>query len=526
MKKNLLILASYSSILLISEILYRITFNITPLYKYFESFLIIFILLSLYFFAKYRISQIIIILFFICSTLINNLHQAVYLNWINGTNYYLMIKEWYEVANFGIPMISRVMPNIIWSIFDILVFISIAKFRKKTYLFADILFYLSMIYIFIRSFDTTQEFGITSNPGYSRIKSNYYSFGYFIGKVLPYEIFKLSDVKLYTHKKPKLVEKPKVKNIILIMGESASAHNFSTFGYKRDTSPFLTSIQNQYPSAIVKEAYSAGLMTAISLPSFFNAIPYPNGLKQIVSGRTNLFHLAKEAGFNTYFYSAQGERQMMIISLMGKTWIDDLRFPTNLGYDNNYSMNDHKVLPWFKAINLNKGNNFIVLHQRGSHGPYGSLLEPGSKKFKGGQPLDDYDSTIYDTDTLIKEVFQYLKSQSNQDWVLIYTSDHGQFVSNQYFNQGTGQEPNYVVPALIYSPDRNVQKIEKQFEKCKKMYHQQLSTFMIDLLGFDMPISDCKSGTVNWRLLTGDSGYYKMEQNKAPFFINPRQHTK
>ncbi len=525
MKKNCLILVLYSALLLVSEIFYRSVFEITPLYRYGESYLIIFIVLSLFYFAKYRISRIFIAFLFISSTLFNNLHQAVYLNWINGTNYYLMFKEWHEVMHFGMPMLftSGILVKILWSLFDIALFLSIARFRRQTSLIADSLFYIMMIYIFVRSFSTTQEFGITSNPGYSRIKSNYFALGNCIGRVLPYEFFNLSDIPVYSAKTPEKISLPKVKNIIFIMGESASANNFSAFGYQRNTSPFLANIQNQEPSAILKQAYSAGLMTAISLPTLFNAVPKPNGQEQIITGKTNLFHLAKEAGFKTYFYSAQPEKEMMIISLMGKTWIEDLRFPTYLNKGIYDGMNDHQLLPWFKEIDLADGQHFIVLHQRGSHGVYAEHLSEEEKGFKSGSVLDDYDSTILNTDQLIEKVYRYLKAQPNQDWVLIYTSDHGQYVTDKYFNQGTSVEPNYNVPIFIYSPEKAVQQIEHQFKPCPKMYHQQVATFIIDLLGFNMPISSCQEGTINSRLLTGDAGYYEVKQGEKPNLILPKK---
>lgn len=523
--KNIITLLIYSSVLLISEILYRHFFGVNSLYRLGESFLIIFILISLFYFSKYKVTRFLIALFFATATLINNIHYEVYQNWINGTNYLLMFKEYWEVTNAGIHMLGKISGGIIWGAIDIIIFISIAKFRKKTYLVADFLFILSMLYIFVRSFYSNQEFGITSNPGYSRIKANYFSFGYFIGRTLPYDLFNLSNVSVYYKDKPKVQSPPKLPNIIWIMGESVSANNVSALGYDKETTPFLTSLAKDYSDkTLLKPAYSAGLGTAISLPALFNAIPKPNGLEQIVSGRTNLFRLAKEQGYKTYFYSSQPENQMMIISIMGKTWIDDLRFPSNLGYKHSEGMNDHKLYPLLENINLNNGKNFIVLHQRGSHSPYAYYLSEQEKVFKEDTPLAKYDSTIYNTDQLIKKVFNHLKKFSNpEDWVLIYTSDHGQFVSNQVYNQGTLNEANYLVPILIYSENKDLQDSFKHFASCKKMFHQQLATFMINIMGYDMDISDCKNGTINSLILTGDSGYLNIKENTPPAFFIPKK---
>ncbi|SUB36142.1 protein DcaA [Pasteurella multocida] len=68
-----------------------------------------------------------------------------------------------------------------------------------------------MGYIFVRSFYTNQELGITSNPGYSRIKANFFAFGYFIGKTLPYDLFNLSNVSVYYRDKPNMTQPPMAK---------------------------------------------------------------------------------------------------------------------------------------------------------------------------------------------------------------------------------------------------------------------------------------------------------------------------
>ena len=62
------------------------------------------------------------------------------------------------------------------------------------------------------------------------------------------------------------------------MGESLSSKHVDYFGYERETMPFIRQLANENPNVLLKEAYSAGLMTAISVPALFNAIPRPNGL--------------------------------------------------------------------------------------------------------------------------------------------------------------------------------------------------------------------------------------------------------
>ncbi|NBI42081.1 sulfatase-like hydrolase/transferase [[Haemophilus] felis] len=522
MKRNILILSIYSAILLLSEILYRYFFNINSLYRIGESFLIIFVVLSFFYFSKSKITRFLVGLFFASGTLINNIHYEVYQNWINGTNYLLMFKEYWEITNAGLHMLDKIYGGL-WGIVDVLIFLSISRFRKKGYFIMDILFFLAMGYIFVRYFYTNQELGITSNPGYSRVKANYFAFGYFVGRTLPYDLFNLSSVPIYYKDKPKLISQPKIQNIVWIMGESLSARHVSALGYTRQTTPFLEKVVHEQPqNSLLKPAYSAGVFTAVSLPALFNAIPHPNGLEQIVSGRTNVFRLAKEQGYKTFFYSSQPENQMMITSIMGKTWIEDLRFPTSVGYKPSEGMNDHKLMPLFEQIDLSKGKNFIVLHQRGSHTPFAYYLSDSERVFKNDTPLDKYDSTVYNTDQLIEKVYKYLK-KSNQEWLLIYTSDHGQFVTNTVYNQGTLQDSNYVVPIFTYTENQEILNLQKPFLSCETMFHQQLATLIIKILGYDMDISDCRSGTINSAILTGDSGYLEIKDNKPPAFFIPKK---
>ncbi|AWX14892.1 protein DcaA [Mergibacter septicus] len=524
-KRDFVIINIFTLMLFMSEIGYRIVNSIPPigLTKAPENYLITLLFVSLYYFARFKLSRLFIFFFFFLSIIINNIHFAVYQNWVNGLNYYLAIKEWHEVYAAGIPMLDKLIIPLLWGTVDCLIFLSIAKYRRKTYVYSDILFILLIVYISIRSFSTSQEHGISPKTNYGRIKANYYSFGYFLGRILPYQLFSLSSVPEYTHKTPEKNHSPKIKNIILIMGEAETATHVSAFGYSRKTTPFFEQMQEDQKGLLLP-IYSAGKMTAISLPSFFNAIPYPNGMTQINQGNTSLFRLAKENNFHTYFYTAQAEMEMAITSLFGKRWIEHIIFPTHLGYDPYENISDNHLIPLFEKINLNKNNNFIVLHQRGSHTPYGKWLEPKEMVFGDTTIIDKYDSTIFHTDQLIKQIYQKLIQRPEKDWILIYTSDHGQYVTDQVYNQGTTVNDNYIVPLFIYTPDTVLQQeINHIFSACKIGYHQQLATLIIDLLGYKMPIAGCDVGYVNGNLLTGDNGYYKVQQNGKIEFINPKQ---
>lgn len=529
--KKLLILLLFSCVLLSSEIGYRLAYDIPSLDKYGETLIIILGLLILKYFARYRITRVIITFFFFLCTVVNNVHYQIYQSWINGINYWLMLKEISEVTHAGFDMISQWLPNAVWGFIEVLIFIvapiksSKTSPAKKNWAIADLLFVVMIVFVCAQSFSTDRSFGISPKTEYSRIKANYFSFGYFIGRILPNRLFNISSIPEYSHPMPQISSKPAVKNIIFIMGESETASHLSYFGYHRETSPFFTQFAQQHPEVVIKQTYSAGLMTDTSLPTLFNAIPHPNGMEQIIKGETNLFRLAKQQGFSTYFYSSQPEKQMRLANLVGTKWMDVIHFPTQEGYKFSERMPDKKLLPHLYRINLDKGSNFIVLHQRGSHAIYGEGLTEDEKEFKGNTPVDNYDSTIYHTDSIIKEVYNYLSQRETQDWLLIYTSDHGQSVSDKVQNQGViEKQDNYIVPLFLWTPKSSLQmKISQVFDPCDKAFHQQLSTLLINIMGYDMPISGCNEGTVLGQIITGDAGYLQIQSNGKSEFIYPKK---
>jgi len=68
---------------------------------------------------------------------------------------------------------------------------------------------------------------------------------------------------------------------------------------------------------------------------------------------------AKIQGFNTHFYTAQPERTMMIMSIMGKSWMDHQITPTQLGLSPDQGINDHKLLPLLQEIDILVDGRFV-----------------------------------------------------------------------------------------------------------------------------------------------------------------------
>ena len=519
--KEFVRILAYTIVLLSSEVLCRKILGFDACQKPFEEGLLIFFVVALMAYSKWWITKLTIAFFYFLATACNNIHFTIYEGWLNGVNMYLALTETNEVLRVGVSMLSELIVPVLWGLCECIFLLTVNVHNdKRKYSIADVLWLCLIFFVSGRSFSTKQEHGIFCKPAYGRVKASYFAIGYFLGHMLPYRLLNLGNLPMYTHTTPNKIFDTKLKNIVFIMGESESASHVNVFGYERNTSPFMKELSER-DDAVVKQSYSAGFMTAVSVPTIFNAVPWPNGQQHINQGNTNLLRLAKEQGFETFYFSAHAENDMNIIQPIGKRWIDNLVFPTNLGYSIEDPCSDHKLIEQFDKIDLSQGKHFIVLQQRGSHGPYGSLLTDEEKKpFGGMDRYDLYDDTILMTDRLIRYAYDRLIATGGKDWLLIYTSDHGQYVTRKVANQGTKHPECYIVPLVITSADSGVmQEAKEDFSRCEMASHYQMGSFIIRVLGYDYPRANMEKIVINSRTLDGESGYMEIVGGQEKFVI-------
>ncbi|AYV21248.1 MULTISPECIES: phosphoethanolamine transferase [Vibrio] len=347
---------------------------------------------------------------------------------------------------------------------------------------------------------------------HSTIKSSFYTWGYFAARVVPEEVFGLSRVKPFKSEAPSYVSSGSAHNIVVIMGESLSSEYMSVYGYSEPTTPWLEE-QSKQTNRFIAEGYSGGLFTDVSLPFFFNAIAKPNGVKQIGSGDTNIFRLAKENGYHTHFYSTQANYGLSLMSLLGRGWIDH--------YDDSYSITsnsykgvlDDELLNWLDGVDLNE-KNLIILHQTGSHMPYAERTPDSYKPFGSDTDYAEYMNSVHYTDDLIKQIQTRLEQKAPEDWVLIMTSDHGQYVTKSTAGHGNfNHESNYKVPIYISSDKKsNIDLAEVTLAKCDRVFQIQLSYYLTEMIGYSYPAPpSCSKGYVAGSRLTGDNGFLRVD---------------
>ena len=237
---------------------------------------------------------------------------------------------------------------------------------------------------------------------------------------------------------------------VMVVGETARAHNFSLYGYPRDTNPLLS----KTPGIIAfPDATTQSNTTHKSVPMLLSAAS--------AEDFERLFHekgiLAafKEAGFHTVFISNQ-QPNHSFIDFLGEQADEHYFLKTEDASKGNHYDADllkklDEILPEADASSSSHYRYrklFVVLHTYGSHFNYQeryprsfAYFKPDSKSEAKPENRQDllnaYDNTIRYTDYILHGIVERLqkweKTQAKTDGVysqptsaMLYTSDHGE----------------------------------------------------------------------------------------------------
>lgn len=237
---------------------------------------------------------------------------------------------------------------------------------------------------------------------------------------------------------------------VMVVGETARAHNFSLYGYPRDTNPLLSKTQGikAFPNVTTQSN-----TTHKSVPMLLSAAS--------AEDFERLFHekgiLAafKEAGFHTVFISNQLPNHSFI-DFLGEQ-ADEHYFlkkeDASQGnhYDEDLLQKLDEILPKADAsssAHYRYRKLFVVLHSYGSHFNYQeryprsfAYFKPDSRSEAKSENrrdlLNAYDNTIRYTDYILHGIIKRLQKweqvQNKTDGVycqptsaMLFTSDHGE----------------------------------------------------------------------------------------------------
>ena len=279
--------------------------------------------------------------------------------------------------------------------------------------------------------------------------------------------------------------------VIFVLGESARDSNFSLSGYNRDTAaplrPYLKDM------TVFHRTESCGVVTRVSVPCMFSpydrlsykeqAIPYTTNVLEILNkNNMDLLWLDNELGCNKVCRNITTE------------------FTCNSRDCSDMSLNEKlkKKIPSFNK------DTFVILHQRGSHGPRYDLRVPeehrkwtpyceraDSQQCTHKQLINAYDNTIYYTSFIVADIIKTLTDLTNEyNPILIYISDHGESLGeNGAWGHGgdfkDAPEEQKEVPFFVWMP-KSTRKVFGFSQKClneKTKQKQSQDVIFHSLLG-------------------------------------------
>lgn len=246
------------------------------------------------------------------------------------------------------------------------------------------------------------------------------------------------------------------KIMVLVVGETARAENFSLNGYHKPTNPELSKLD----LVNFTQASSCGTQTSVSVPCMFSGMKRSTYDEALAGHREGLLDIIQRAGYEvTWIDNNSGckgacDRIQHYISPK-----DDPRYKNECKDGECYDgILIDALKDYLKALDLKqiKKDQLIVLHQLGSHGPaYYKRYPAAFKKFtptcdtnniqncSRESLINSYDNTILYTDHVLSTLIHTLDALPVSTG-LMYLSDHGESTGeNGLYLHGT---PYFMAP--------------------------------------------------------------------------------
>jgi lipid A ethanolaminephosphotransferase len=221
--------------------------------------------------------------------------------------------------------------------------------------------------------------------------------------------------------------------VVLVLGETARADRFSLNGYERDTNRYTRAEDViNFPRVV-----SCGTSTAESVPCIFSGLGQAEFSHAAAMARESVVGAMQRLGISTFWRDN---------STGCKNVCDEQHFEQRADWTDAVLCDatgccDELLLEDLDALLADRSrDHFIVLHQRGSHGPaYHADVPSWAKEYSPECNLpnlrncdrasinNSYDNTILYTDYFLSRVIDELEQHdADFDTAMLYVSDHGE----------------------------------------------------------------------------------------------------
>ena len=287
--------------------------------------------------------------------------------------------------------------------------------------------------------------------------------------------------------------------IVLVIGETARANNFSANGYAKPTN----SHTHKYQPVSFKNMYSCGTATAVSVPCMFSSFTRDNFDRRKADNQQNLLDVVSLAGVDVLWIDNNGCKD--VCNRVPTITLDVNQ--DNPLCDGEYCQDEYLLEPLRNKLSqLRKNKTLIVLHMMGSHGPtYFKRYPAKHQKFTPDCHRSDiqnctseeltntYDNTIAYTDYVLSQVIEQLDALPKEiNKSMIYISDHGESLgeSGAYlhgFPYAFAPKEQRHIPMLVWMSQQqdSAKSCLKQLANQNSYSHDNLYHSMLGLLTID-----------------------------------------
>ncbi|GIU00564.1 hypothetical protein TSL6_10700 [Sulfurovum sp. TSL6] len=304
---------------------------------------------------------------------------------------------------------------------------------------------------------------------------------------IPYEAEKAKEFFLYprlrleylkTLPNDSIDDKNKIYDIVVVIqGEAVNKHHMSIYGYDKNTTPFFTSLQKSNDFYIFN-AISPVNETRFSVPILYTNATVDNFFNAYMQSRSIIGDF-RIRGYDTHWLSSQATSGLYDSTTASMSAEANTKFFVNDGYDvktiESSTKTDKLLVDYLsscKDINISRPQMYFI-HFIGSHFTYEKRYTQDVALFKNTKNVQEqYDNTIYHTDYILKNLFNHFeKNFIDKKILFVYTSDHGQVVSEEKYGHGffPAFKDEYDVPFVIYSNIKN-NRINKLYKKNQKSF--------------------------------------------------------
>ncbi len=274
------------------------------------------------------------------------------------------------------------------------------------------------------------------------------------------------------------------ETFVLVIGESARKHNFSLYGYERDTNPRLSKLKNL---VVFQDVITQVAQTRLSVPLLITRGTYLDRARSV--REKSILGAFKEVGFHTTWLSTQ-QRETAMASISRYTSdADVVRF-----FERQHDLLLARTLDSMLAAPEAPSKRFFLLHTQGSHfnltsryprsfarfpdGEDGGVLRGNSATEGRRELIGAYDNTIYYTDHVLAETIAALARRPGIK-ALLYVPDHGDNLRDDernLFGHAHSNEWDLPIPMLVWFSDEFVAKYPQKVEAARKNASRPLNT--------------------------------------------------